>query len=133
MAFLRTGPSTSRPVVGTDHGQQGVVLGCAADLARRKRTTVSVDGLLLLVIFRRKRFTVVENRCPHAGAALDDARVMGRTLTCAAHSYRYPLTGGACVSGPRYSRMRGGCLRTVPTREVDGCLYAIVDQAERCG
>ena len=49
MAFLRTGPSTSRPEVGTDQGQQGLVL------------------------------------------------------------------------------------HTLPTREVDGCLYAIVDQAERRG
>ena len=113
--------------------EHGVALGPVSELARRKRTVVAVGELELLVIFHRKRFTVVENRCPHAGAALDDAHVTGRTLTCAAHSYRYPLRGGACVVGPRGRGRHGGFLRTLPTREAHGCLYATVDAAQRAG
>lgn len=130
MAFLRAAPST-RPyrVDGIDRGEHGAMLGLVSDLARRKRTIVRVGDFELLVIFHRKRFTVVENRCPHVGAALDDAHVTRRTLTCAVHSYRYPLAGGACVSGPPYRAVRGGCLRPLPIQEVDGWLYAGVPEA----
>jgi nitrite reductase/ring-hydroxylating ferredoxin subunit len=110
-----------------------VALGPVDELARRKRTVVRVGGIELLVIFHRRRFTVVENRCPHAGAALDDARISGRTLTCSAHFHRYPLGGGSCVGRPRHQVGRGGRLRPLPTRDVDGCLYADIDAAQRTG
>lgn len=130
MAFARTTPSArSHPVSGIDRGEHGVALGPVTELARRKRTVVRVGDIELLVIFHRGRFTVVPNRCPHAGAALDDARISRGTLTCSAHFNRYRLDGGACVSGPR----GGGRLHMVPTRDVDGCLYADVDAAHRAG
>ena len=130
MAFARRAPAVrSHPVTGIDHGEEGVALGPANELARRKRTVITVGDIDLLVIFHRKRFTVVENRCPHAGAALDDARISWRTLTCSAHSNRYLLSGGACVGGPTHRVGGGGRLRTLPVRDVDGYLYADFDPA----
>ncbi len=131
MIFVRT--ASSHPVVGADRCGHGAAPGSVTELARRKRTTALAGDLELPVIFHRNRFTVMENRCPHGGAPLENARVSRRTLTCAVHSYRYSLTDGACVSIPRYSGVRGGRLRTLPTREVDGCLYTIVDEPERTG
>ena len=129
----RIAPSARNLVGGAHLCEHGVALGPVSELARRKRTVVSVGKLELLVIFHCKRFTVVENRCPHAGAALDDAHVTRRTLTCAAHSYRYALGGGACVAGPRRRGGEGGCLRTLPTREAHGCLYVTVDASQWAG
>lgn len=134
MAFARTAPpARPRPVIGIDRGEQGVALGPTNELARRKRTVIRVRDIELLVIFARKRFTVVENRCPHAGAALDDARISWRTLTCSAHFNRYLLSGGACVGGPARRVGGGGRLRTLPASDVDGYLYADLDAARRTG
>jgi nitrite reductase/ring-hydroxylating ferredoxin subunit len=133
MTFARTAPSARpHPVIGIDRGEHGVALGPVDELARRKRTVVRVGDIELLVIFHRRRFTVVENRCPHAGAALEDARISGRTLTCSVHRHRYPLGGGSCVGGT-HRVGRGGRLRPLATRDVDGCLYADVDAAQRAG
>ena len=115
-----------------DRPEDTVVLGSIKQLARQQRVVVRVGERELLVIFHGKRFTVVENRCPHSGAALDDARVTRRTLTCAVHSYRYALDGGACVAASQ-PWGRGGRLTTFPTRVVDGFLYADVDSARRAG
>jgi UDP-MurNAc hydroxylase len=37
--------------------------------------------------------------CPHAGAALDDAPIYGRTITCLNHHYRFDLDTGECLDG----------------------------------
>ena len=132
MAIARTTPSARpHPVTAVHRAERGVALGPVTELARQKRTVVRVGEIELLVIFHRRRFTVVENRCPHAGAALDDARVSRGALTCSAHFHRYPLDGGPCLGGPTHRI--GGRLHTVPTRDIDGCLYADVDAAQRSG
>lgn len=105
-----------------------VALGPADVLARQKRCVVAAGGLELLVIFHRKRFTVVENRCPHLGARLADARVSRRSLTCPLHSHRYSLDDGTFMSAPGYVADRNRRLNLFSTQVVDGCLYAVIDQ-----
>lgn len=106
-----------------------VLLGSAEELARRKRAVVVQDGLELLVLCVRRRFTVVENRCPHLGLPLDDARVVGRTLVCSAHGFKYGLGDGAHVPGWRCPTGQAGRLRLFATHVEDGCLYAVVPTA----
>ena len=106
---------------------QLVCLGSVAELARHKRTVVVADGLELLVLCVRRRFTVIENRCPHLGLPLDDARVVGRTLVCASHGYKYSLSDGGHIPGWRCPGGDVGRLRLVPTRVEDGSVYAVVD------
>jgi nitrite reductase/ring-hydroxylating ferredoxin subunit len=64
-----------------------------------------VVGLLdppidVLVVRARGRVFAVENRCPHLGSRLDSGDVRGRTITCAAHSRRFDLITGRCMSEP---------------------------------
>jgi nitrite reductase/ring-hydroxylating ferredoxin subunit len=105
-----------------------VALGPVTDLARRKRHVVAIGGLELLVIFHRKRFTVVTNRCPHRGGRLDTGHIRWRTLTCPQHAYRYSLVDGRSVAAPGCAAGRGGRLTMIPTRVVDGFLYASLDR-----
>jgi nitrite reductase/ring-hydroxylating ferredoxin subunit len=96
---------------------------------------IAAGGFEFVVIFHRKRFTVVENRCPHRGVKLADARVSRRSLTCSLHSHRYSLVDGTFLSAPNYVADRNRRLTMFSTRVVDGCLYAIVDRAPQgaCG
>ena len=103
-----------------------VALGPVRDLARAKRSVVVVDDLELLVVSVRRRFTVVVNRCPHLGLPLDDARIVGRTLVCGAHGYKYALTDGAHIPGWRCPAGGVERLRLIPTCVDDGVLYAVM-------
>jgi nitrite reductase/ring-hydroxylating ferredoxin subunit len=109
-----------------DDGDHEVALGPAKVLARRKRCVVTVDDLALLVIFHRRRFTVMQNRCPHLGAELDGARIFGRFLTCPRHSYQYSLVDGTLQSARRCLDRRDGRLTIYSTRVVDGWLYVSI-------
>jgi nitrite reductase/ring-hydroxylating ferredoxin subunit len=103
--------------------QRRVALGTVDELRHAKRSVVTVDGRELLVLCVRRRFTVVENSCPHLGQPLDDARIVGRTLVCSSHGYRFALTDGAHIPGWRCSSRDVGRLTLLTTVEEDGVLY----------
>jgi nitrite reductase/ring-hydroxylating ferredoxin subunit len=111
-------------VAAADDSVKLIPLGPVIELARAERQVVIACGLELLVIFKRRRFTVVENRCPHLGARLDNARIGRYTLTCPMHSFRYSLADGARDPGPRCRPAASGRLTLFPTRVVNGWLYA---------
>jgi nitrite reductase/ring-hydroxylating ferredoxin subunit len=111
-----------RGVIDAHDGRVMVRLGRVADLARRKRTLVVVDGVELLVLCVRRRFTVVENRCPHLGSSLANGKIVGRTLTCAAHGYKYALEDGALIPGWRSSARHSLRLAVLATEVKAGSL-----------
>jgi len=43
----------------------------------------------------------LDNRCPHEGNPLVQGDVLGRTLVCAFHGWRFDLETGSCLSGLR--------------------------------
>jgi len=43
----------------------------------------------------------VDNRCPHEGNPLVQGDVLGRTLVCAFHGWRFDLETGSCLAGLR--------------------------------
>ena len=52
-----------------------------------------------IAVFRSgKRFFAVENRCPHAGAYLNEGIVEGNILTCIWHGWRFELESGQCLN-----------------------------------
>jgi nitrite reductase/ring-hydroxylating ferredoxin subunit len=113
--------------VGVQREQQLLMpLGPVDELSRSKRSVVVVDGQELLVLCIRRRFTVLENRCPHLGLPLTDARLVGRTLVCSGHGYKYALADGARISGWRCSSSGVERLSLLPTFVEDGVLYAVV-------
>lgn len=111
--------------VTVESGQRRLVpLGALNELRRTKRSVVVADGRELLVLCVRRRFTVIENRCPHLGRPLDDARIVGKTLVCSGHSYKYALDDGAAIPGWRCPSGGAGSLTLLPTLAEGGVLYA---------
>jgi nitrite reductase/ring-hydroxylating ferredoxin subunit len=53
-----------------------------------------------IVVFRSEgRVYALANACPHEGNPLVDGEVLGGTLTCAYHGWRFDLETGACLAG----------------------------------
>lgn len=61
---------------------------------------IAVAGGQVLLSRIGDEVVAYENACLHRGAAMEDGRVRGGTLTCPAHLWRYRLADGACVTGP---------------------------------
>jgi nitrite reductase/ring-hydroxylating ferredoxin subunit len=94
-------------------GADWVDVGALGDL-RDNRLVVEVDGASVVVVRAGRLIVAVENECPHLGSRLSDGDVSGRVIRCAAHGYRWDLTTGKSLQGPRGPRRRP--LRQVPVR-----------------
>jgi nitrite reductase/ring-hydroxylating ferredoxin subunit len=66
----------------------------------RRIAVFNVDGL----------FYAIEDACRHMKAPLSTGRVVGTTLTCSWHGWKYEITTGACHDKD------WGCVRTFPVK-----------------
>jgi len=85
-----------------------------------------------IVLYRpaADRVAVLEDRCPHKNVALSIGAVVGETLQCRYHGWRFD-PAGACVEVPCHSpdERRPQCgIRAYPVVEQDGWIW--VDLAE---
>lgn len=70
------------------------------------------------------RAVVMSRTCPHMGASLAEGRVVDGALRCPFHHWRFDGTG-RCVDMPGVERVpRGARLRTYPTGECHGYVWA---------
>jgi len=76
-----------------------------ASLAREGRTVVEVDGTEIVVFLVDGEPRAFANACPHEGNPLCEGEVLGDTLTCAYHGWKFDLTTGACLSGDEPARV----------------------------
>ncbi|MEE4277661.1 MAG: Rieske 2Fe-2S domain-containing protein [Halieaceae bacterium] len=72
------------------------------------RRVVSVGGRDLLLIHSAGGTYLVDRHCPHAGSALDRARVEAACITCPRHGISFDLHSGRALQGrctplPRYA------------------------------
>ena len=72
------------------------------NLAPGYRREFIVAGRQLLLLQEGEVTALVENRCPHQGFSLVDARVRGDVLTCAAHAVSFSLRNGAVQPGAAF-------------------------------
>jgi len=86
----------------------------ADDLAPNTGRAITIDDDHL-AIFRTvdDAFYAVDARCPHEGYPLAKGDLVGCTLTCRWHNFKYDLRDGACLVGDE-------AVRTYPLRVVDG-------------
>ncbi len=61
-------------------------------------------------------FFVVDRACPHEGFGLEEGSVLGGTITCDWHGWRFDLETGTCLTG-------GDDVRSYPTEVRDGDVY----------
>jgi nitrite reductase/ring-hydroxylating ferredoxin subunit len=69
------------------------------DLGREGRALVHVGGREIAVFRGEGEIYAVDNTCPHAGNPLIEGDVLGRTLECVYHGWRFDLETGACLRG----------------------------------
>jgi nitrite reductase/ring-hydroxylating ferredoxin subunit len=71
----------------------------AAELDRAGRMLVRAGGREVAVFRGPAGVLAVNNACPHQGNPLIEGDVLGPTLVCAYHSWRFDLETGACLFG----------------------------------
>ncbi len=81
-----------------------------------ERALVEVDGEPVAVFRSEGRVHAVANACPHEGNPLVEGDVLGPTLVCAYHGWRFDLETGACVVGDEP-------VRRYPAEERDGAVW----------
>lgn len=72
------------------------------NLAPGYRREFIVAGRQMLLLQEGDAVALVENRCPHQGFSLVDARVKGNILTCAAHAVSFSLQTGEVQPGAAF-------------------------------
>src|SRR5262245_25211237 len=63
------------------------------------RAVVTLDGRDVVLFRVDGRIHAFENRCPHEGNPLSEGEILGPTLVCVFHSWRFDLETGSCLSG----------------------------------
>lgn len=71
-----------------------------ADIPEGGVRALELDGEALLLSRRGRVVTCFQNACAHLGMPIDDGEVVGGTLTCPHHGFRYDLSSGECLTAP---------------------------------
>jgi nitrite reductase (NADH) small subunit len=69
------------------------------------RAVVEGGGEEIAVFVVDGKAHAVANTCPHEGNPLVEGELLGPTLTCAYHSWRFDLETGACLFGDEPVRL----------------------------
>jgi nitrite reductase/ring-hydroxylating ferredoxin subunit len=70
-----------------------------AGLTAADRMVVAVEGREIAVFWVGGELVAVDNACPHEGNPLVEGEILGDSLTCAYHGWRFDLATGACLFG----------------------------------
>lgn len=70
------------------------VVGRAADVEKRKKVVVDVDGLQILVLAHDGRFFAFDNICIHRERELSKGVILNGKLVCPGHQWAFALDSG---------------------------------------
>jgi nitrite reductase/ring-hydroxylating ferredoxin subunit len=68
------------------------------------RAIVAAAGTEIAVFLVEGKPYAFVNACPHEGNPLREGEVLGDTLVCAYHSWKFDLASGACLFGDEPAR-----------------------------
>jgi nitrite reductase/ring-hydroxylating ferredoxin subunit len=74
-------------------------------LDRDGRAVVEVGGTEIAVFVVDGEAHAFANACPHEGNPLHEGDILGDTLTCAYHGWKFDLGTGACLFGDEPARV----------------------------
>jgi nitrite reductase/ring-hydroxylating ferredoxin subunit len=80
------------------------------------RAVLEVDGQEIVVFRSEGRVYALANACPHEGNPLVEGELLGPTLECAYHGWRFDLDSGACLFGEEP-------VRRYPAEEREGAVW----------
>jgi nitrite reductase/ring-hydroxylating ferredoxin subunit len=69
------------------------------------RVVVEEHGHEIAVFFVDGKAHALANTCPHEGNPLVEGELLGSTLTCAYHCWKFDLETGACLFGDESARV----------------------------
>ncbi len=61
------------------------------------RKHVDLSGREYMLLHTRDGLYCIDHRCPHADGAVGDGLIMGSTITCPLHKWRFDLADGSHV------------------------------------
>ena len=70
----------------------------SGDLGEGQIRTFRISGKALLLARVNGRPYAAANLCPHAGSPLNLGKLIGRTIRCPLHGFRFDLETGGCLS-----------------------------------
>ena len=76
-----------------------------SSLDRDGRAVVEVDGAEIAVFVVEGEAQAFANACPHECNPLHEGDILGDTLTCAYHGWKFDLGTGACLVGEEPARV----------------------------
>lgn len=79
-------------------------LSVSADVLAGDRAVIEAEGREILLLRVGGEIHAFDNACPHEGNPLVDGEVLGDTLECAYHGWRFDLGSGACLVGDQAAR-----------------------------
>jgi nitrite reductase/ring-hydroxylating ferredoxin subunit len=68
------------------------------------RAVIDIDGRRIALFRVDDSVYAFENACPHEGNPLVEGEIVGGTLTCAYHLWRFDIETGACLAGDEPAR-----------------------------
>jgi nitrite reductase/ring-hydroxylating ferredoxin subunit len=80
------------------------------------RAVLEVNGEEIVVVRSEGRVYALANACPHEGNPLVEGELLGPTLECAYHGWRFDLESGACLFGEEPARR-------YPVEEREGAVW----------
>ena len=75
-----------------------------ADLDAEGRALIELGGTEVAVFLVGGEPHAFENACPHQGNPLIEGDVLGESLVCAFHGWKFDLATGACLFGDEAAR-----------------------------
>jgi nitrite reductase/ring-hydroxylating ferredoxin subunit len=91
-----------------------------SDLDSEGRAVVEAGDAEIAVFLADGRAHALSNTCPHEGNPLVEGELLGPTLTCAYHSWKFDLETGACLFGDEPVRL-------YPAEVRDGSIWIDLD------
>jgi nitrite reductase/ring-hydroxylating ferredoxin subunit len=79
-------------------------LSVPLDVLRGDRAVVVAGDREIVLLRVGSEIHAFDNACPHEGNPLVDGEILGDTLECAYHGWRFDLSTGACLVGDEGAR-----------------------------
>ncbi len=94
---------------GVSEAGKWVVVGTAADIAKRKKVVVEIDGRQVLMIAHEGQFFAFDNICMHRQRELSKGVILNGKIVCPGHQWAFALDTG-------WEAVKQECQPTHPVR-----------------
>ena len=102
-----------------------IAVTAAQDIEEKSFSTFEIDGTGIVICRFRNEYFAIENRCSHALATFDEARMRGYRIMCPLHGGSFDIRDGSCTGLPATQP-----IRSFPLRIRDGMIEIAISQED---